>query len=128
MDEALELARSFAIPRQAAQSTNPPKMMIAARISLSLGASRDDREADRERDASDEGFHLSTPVQSSFAPLSLTSLAHLARSASMNRRKSSGVVPAGSEPSATMRSRTSGRLRILTNSSCSRVTMVLGSP
>ena len=46
----------------------------------------------------------------------------------MNRRKSSGVVPAGSEPSATMRSRMSGRSRILTNSSCSRVTMALGSP
>src|SRR6266704_2950835 len=117
MDEELEPAMSFAIPRQAAQSAKPPRMMIAVRISLSLGVSRGGREADRERDASDDGLHLSSPAQSSFAPLSLTSFAHLARSASMNRRNSSGVVPAGSEPSATMRSRTSGRSRTLTNSS-----------
>ena len=44
----------------------------------------------------------------------------------MNWRKSSGKVPAGSEPSATIRSRTSGWLRILMSSACSRVTMGLG--
>src|SRR5262245_4541314 len=64
--------------------------------------------------------------QSSFAPLSLTTLAHLTRSASMNSRNSSGELPTGSEPSATIRSRTSGWLRILTNSSCRRATIGFG--
>ena len=39
----------------------------------------------------------------------------------MKWRNSSGVLPTGSEPSATMRSRMSGALRILISSSCSRV-------
>jgi hypothetical protein len=37
MDEVLVLARSFAIPRQTAQSAKPPRMMIVVRIAPSLG-------------------------------------------------------------------------------------------
>jgi hypothetical protein len=33
----LVLARSFAIPRQTAQSTKPPRMMIMVRIAPSFG-------------------------------------------------------------------------------------------
>jgi hypothetical protein len=37
VDEVLVLARSFAIPRQTAQSTKPPRMMIMVRIAPSFG-------------------------------------------------------------------------------------------
>src|SRR6185503_17622615 len=59
--------------------------------------------------------------QSSLAPLSLTSFAHLSMSARMKRRNSSGELPTGSEPSASMRLFTSGCFRILISSSCRRV-------
>jgi hypothetical protein len=37
VDEVLVLEKSFAIPRQTAQSTKPPRIMIMVRIAPSLG-------------------------------------------------------------------------------------------
>src|SRR3954469_3974748 len=63
---------------------------------------------------------------SNFAPLCFTTFVHFARSRLRKSRNSAGPLLTGLEPSARMRSLTSGCARIFTSSSCSRETIGAG--